>query len=91
MAPAEQIEAFSRMEAEGLDLLGIFHSHPAPPEAAALDHPSPSDIAESAYPVANIIWVRTNDGWQAHGYDIHAGGLTPVLLAVEDGEKRKES
>ena len=51
MDPIEQLHAFDQMEAAGLELLGIFHSHPSGPET-----PSPTDIAEAAYQVVQIIW-----------------------------------
>ena len=54
-----QWRAFQRIEAAGLDLLGIYHSHPNGP-----DHPSPTDIAEALYPVAQIIWFRVDGRWQ---------------------------
>lgn len=45
--PYEQLAAFEAFDAQGWDLLGIYHSHPAGPR-----HPSASDIAESCYPEA---------------------------------------
>jgi proteasome lid subunit RPN8/RPN11 len=45
MAAQEQLKAFLRFEERGLELVGLFHSHPAGPV-----HPSPTDLAEFAYP-----------------------------------------
>jgi proteasome lid subunit RPN8/RPN11 len=45
--PHEQLAAFAAFDAQGWDLLGIYHSHPAGPS-----HPSETDIAESYYPEA---------------------------------------
>ena len=42
MDPLEQLNAFEWIEGNGLDLLGIFHSHPSGPETI-----SPTDIAEA--------------------------------------------
>src|SRR5919109_4157428 len=53
MDPYEQLEAFHWMESNGLDLLGIFHSHPTGPGTA-----SATDIAEAAYEVIHLIWSR---------------------------------
>src|SRR5687768_8812979 len=50
MDPIEQLTAFQWIESQGLDLLGIFHSHPAGPEVV-----SPIDIAEAAYAVIHVI------------------------------------
>ena len=59
MEPAEQVRAFAEMENKGLELVGIFHSHPAGPgtaEAARVGL-SPTDIAEAAYPVTQSTLV----------------------------------
>lgn len=52
MDPGEQIRAFRDMREQGLDFLGIAHSHPTS-EA----YPSATDISLAAYPDAfYIIW-----------------------------------
>jgi proteasome lid subunit RPN8/RPN11 len=45
IAPAELFALFRRMREEGLDHLGIYHSHPVTENA-----PSPTDIEKSFYP-----------------------------------------
>ena len=45
IAPQELFRLFRRMREEGLEHLGIYHSHPA-----TENFPSPSDIAQSCYP-----------------------------------------
>ncbi len=45
--PADLFGLFRRMRAEGLDHLGIYHSHPRGDNA-----PSPTDIARAFYPQA---------------------------------------
>ncbi|MGB8980662.1 MAG: M67 family metallopeptidase [Anaerolineales bacterium] len=77
MEPYEQLRAFNRIESNGLDLLGIFHSHPAGPETA-----SPTDIAEAAYQVVHLIWSRVQDRWQARGFWIEDGRATEVALQI---------
>lgn len=77
MDPREQLEAFERIQAAGLELVAIYHSHPDGPGL-----PSPTDIAESGYPVVNIIWTRSAGLWQARGFWIHAGGFSEALLHV---------
>ncbi len=77
MQPEEQLRAFNEIEISGLDLVGIFHSHPAGPE-----RPSPTDIEESAYPVVQVIWSRSNGRWQMKGFWIHPQSVDEVILDV---------
>ena len=77
MDPYEQLQAFERIESEGLDLLGIFHSHPAGPETV-----STTDIAEAAYEVVHLIWSRSGQRWQARGFWIEEGRATEVSLQI---------
>lgn len=77
MDPYQQLEAFEWIESHGLDLLGIFHSHPAGPEI-----PSPTDIAEAAYEVVSLIWSRRNGTWQARGFWIDAGQARDIALLI---------
>ena len=51
MDPKEQLQAFNWIELNGLDLVGIFHSHPAGPETV-----SATDIEEAAYAVMQVVW-----------------------------------
>jgi proteasome lid subunit RPN8/RPN11 len=75
MEPRAQWRAFQRIEAAGLDLVGIYHSHPNGP-----DHPSPTDIAEAMYPVAQIIWFRVDGEWRARGFQIQGGKVAETTL-----------
>ena len=77
MDPDEQLQAFNWIEARELDLLGIFHSHPAGPETASV-----TDIAEAAYEVVHLIWSRDQDRWQARGFWIENGRATEVSLQI---------
>lgn len=77
MNPIEQLNAFERIESEGLELVGIFHSHPAGPEIV-----SPTDVAEAAYQVVHIILSRANDSWSARGFWIESGAFREVSLLV---------
>ena len=79
MDPYEQLRAFEWIESNGLDLLGIFHSHPAGPEIASL-----TDIAEAAYEVVHLIWSRKQNGWQARGFWIENDSVTEVSLQIVD-------
>jgi proteasome lid subunit RPN8/RPN11 len=77
MNPYDQLKAFDWIDANGLDLLGIFHSHPAGPETA-----SPTDIAEAAYEVVHVICSRNNDQWKLRGFWIENGNATEVTLQI---------
>jgi proteasome lid subunit RPN8/RPN11 len=78
MEPRAQWRAFQRIEAEGLDLVGIYHSHPSGP-----DHPSPTDIAESMYPVVSIIWYPADGAWTARGFSIESGKWNEIALEIK--------
>jgi len=87
MDPVEQIRAFDWMEANGLELVGIFHSHPSGPETA-----SATDIAEAAYPVVQIIWSRpgrpikgAEETWQARAFWIENGQSANAELQITVG------
>jgi len=79
MDPIEQLKAFEWIESNGLELIGIFHSHPTGPETV-----SPTDIADSAYAVVNIILARMDNAhaWCARGFWIADGAFSEVILKV---------
>lgn len=79
MDPYEQLRAFEWIDVHGLDLLGIFHSHPTGPETA-----SRIDITEAAYDVVHLIWSRNQNDWQARGFWIENGRATEVSLQIVD-------
>lgn len=77
MEPYEQLQAFTWIDTHGLDLLGIFHSHPAGPETASV-----TDVAEAAYEVVHLIWSRNQNGWKARGFWIEHGSATEIELQI---------
>lgn len=77
MDPYEQLRAFDWIESRGLDLLGIFHSHPAGPETV-----SPTDIAEAAYAVVHVICSRSRGAWKLCGFWIEDGRAIEVPLQI---------
>lgn len=88
MDPVEQIQAFDRMDANGLDLVGIYHSHPADPlgDALASQKPSETDIEEAAYPIVHVIWSRRQGQWEAHGFRIEDGRVSEVELQIGESK-----
>jgi proteasome lid subunit RPN8/RPN11 len=77
MEPYGQLEAFDWIDSNGLELLGIFHSHPVGPETASV-----TDIKEAAYEVVHVIWSRTQGRWQARGFWIENGSVSEVSLQI---------
>lgn len=77
MNPIEQLNAFEWIDSNGMNLLGIFHSHPSGPETV-----SPTDIAQAAYAVTYIILARVDGRWRARGFWIEDGGFREVTLQV---------
>lgn len=73
----EQYNAFEWMDAKGLDLVGIFHSHPTGPETV-----SPTDIDEAAYDVVHVIWSRIERTWTARGFWIENWQVAEVPLQI---------
>jgi len=79
MNPYEQLKAFDWIESNGLELIGIFHSHPAGPETASVP-----DIAEAAYAVAHVIVSRTGANWKARGFWIQNGKSIEVAFKIAE-------
>ena len=77
MDPYEQLKAFDSIDANGLDLVGIFHSHPTGPEMA-----SATDIADAAYEVVHLIWSRGAGDWHVRGFWIEGGRASEVPLQI---------
>jgi proteasome lid subunit RPN8/RPN11 len=88
MAPVEQLRAFDAIEQAGMQLLGIFHSHPANQvdRSSAGAAPSETDILEATYAVVHLIWSRRADEWSARGFWIENGRVTEVPLIVSSGQ-----
>jgi proteasome lid subunit RPN8/RPN11 len=81
MDAREQWRAFKSIEAAGLELVGIYHSHPNGPA-----NPSPTDVAEATYAAVQVIWQRQEGRWAARGFWIEGGKVTEVALQVMEAE-----
>jgi [CysO sulfur-carrier protein]-S-L-cysteine hydrolase len=79
MDPHEQLDAFTWIDSQALDLLGIFHSHPTGPETVSV-----TDIAEAAYEVVHVIWSRADEEWNARGFWVENGKVINVPLVLSE-------
>lgn len=77
MDPYEQLNAFQWIESNGLELVGIFHSHPTGPEVVSV-----TDIAEAAYPVVHVIVSRAGRDWSMRAFWIENGRAEEVELML---------
>lgn len=79
MAGREQVEALLAIEAAGLELLAIYHSHPA-----GKAQPSSVDIAAQEYDVAQVI-VSLQDRLQpvTRGYRLAGGEIQEIPIRVQ--------
>jgi proteasome lid subunit RPN8/RPN11 len=79
MDPGQQVRAMLEIEAAGLEVCGIFHSHPAGPPV-----PSQTDVERSYYPdsVYIIMSPRAKEGWGARGFLIDAGMVREVAIEI---------
>ncbi|MEN6408628.1 MAG: M67 family metallopeptidase [Anaerolineaceae bacterium] len=78
MEPRQQLESLQRLDAEKLDLVAIWHSHPMGP-----DEPSASDVAEFFYPgVRVIILSMQGETWQARAFSIEMGQVDALPIKI---------
>ena len=82
MEPNEQLQAFEKIDENGLELLAIYHSHPM-----GLDQPSSTDIAEAYYPDAiYLIWFPDPIDWNCRGFMIQEGDFHEVPIRLTHQE-----
>jgi proteasome lid subunit RPN8/RPN11 len=76
MDPGQQVKFYFELLGKGWELAAIYHSHPDGPPG-----PSPTDIAEAAYPEAvSLIWSRQGQAWICLGFQIWEGQVSTVKL-----------
>lgn len=79
MDPERQVEAMLSLEADGLQLVAIYHSHPQGPDAL-----SSIDLAEAAYPEAvYLVFSSSETGWPVRGYQISGGSAREIQVLEE--------
>jgi [CysO sulfur-carrier protein]-S-L-cysteine hydrolase len=77
MEPAEQLKAFNEIDRDGLELVGIYHSHTRSPA-----YPSSTDVNLAYYPecVYLIVSLRDMAAPDLRGFTIVDGKVTEVDL-----------
>lgn len=75
MDPEVQLQAFDDIDANGWELLAIYHSHPYGP-----DVPSRSDIAQSYYPDTVYVIISPPS---VRGFYIREGDYQEVSIHIE--------
>ncbi len=81
MNPRQQLDAMLWAEENGLEITGIFHSHPNGPAT-----PSHSDIERFYYPgSAAVILSRSNAQWNYLAFRIEYGSYRKISLEVDSG------
>jgi [CysO sulfur-carrier protein]-S-L-cysteine hydrolase len=79
MAPYEQLQAFEAIENAGLELLGIYHSHPGGPAI-----PSETDLQEARYAVVNLIWSPREGTWSARAFWLETSAASEIAIEIEE-------
>jgi proteasome lid subunit RPN8/RPN11 len=77
--PQEQLQFFRDMDAEGLELLGIYHSH-----TQSVAYPSRTDVARAFYPDAAYVIVGLRNGAPAESAEIRAFRIRDGQITEED-------
>lgn len=82
MDPREQLKAFNELEADGIELVAIYHSH-----TRSAAYPSATDVSLAYYPEATYLIVSLADPQapDLRGFRIVDGKIAEVELEIEDG------
>lgn len=82
MEPQAQVRHLLELEAEGLDLLAIYHSHPhGPPTPSETDR---QELYNPGTPV--LVWCSGSRGWHARAFDFNGPSIVEVTLEVDPAE-----
>jgi proteasome lid subunit RPN8/RPN11 len=80
MDALQQVQAMLDIEAQGMELAAIYHSHPNGPA-----RPSPTDVAQAYYPeaVQLIISLQVMEQPELRAFTIVDGTVTEVAWKIE--------
>ena len=79
MAPKEVVATFDKIEVQGHELVGIYHSHINGPL-----EPSETDIEMAYYPdCVYLIWSRLQNAWTCRAYLIQGGQFWQLPLIID--------
>lgn len=69
---------YLQLESRGMDVVGIYHSHPAGPAV-----PSETDLRETTWREAvSLIWSPGREDWQLRAFRVDSGGWREVIMTV---------
>lgn len=79
MEPSEQLRVFNEIDRDGLDLVGIYHSHTRSPA-----YPSATDVSLAYYPEAVylIVSLASMDAPDLRGFRITDGKVSELELEL---------
>jgi proteasome lid subunit RPN8/RPN11 len=79
MDPVEQLKAFQWIDEHDLELLAIYHSHPAGP-----GEPSETDRSEAYYPDSvYLILSRQGSTWGCRGFTFQDGRFVEIPVWID--------
>src|ERR1700723_676184 len=81
IAPTDLFKFMSEIREQNLELIGVYHSHPATENT-----PSPTDIARAYYPEAGYIIVSPKSQTPIRAFQIREGKVTELSIEVLRGE-----
>lgn len=77
--PEELYRVYVEAEAEGLEVVGVFHSHPAPP--------APSEKDLEGMKLNQVVWlILSMPSKELRAYVLGEGGVEEVEVAVQAAE-----
>ena len=79
--PREQFDVRKAARRDGLDLLGVYHSHPSSPAI-----PSPEDIRLASDPALLYVIVSLLNGKSLNGFHIRQGAIKNVPLIIRESD-----
>jgi len=81
--PKEQFSVMKAVRQAGLNILAVYHSHPASPA-----RPSPEDIRLAYDPTVVYVIVSLHEGTKTiRAFRIHQGTVEEELLSIQRGEQ----